>query len=131
MWLSHQTTYQPIVPGLIKQMGENAPASKDDSEDAGDNELATEPRYAKRCHLQRGFFPQNKFRVKDCFEERRPGEGGVTCILYSSGSFVIILYLSGSFVRILLCLSHVYCQACVAVPVRYLCPYLTVPLSPV
>ena len=53
MWLGHRTTFQQR---LIKQMGENAPASKDDSEDAGDNELATEPRYAKRCHLQRGFF---------------------------------------------------------------------------
>ena len=57
MWLGHQTTFQP---GLIKQMGENAPASKDDSEDAGDNEMATEQRYSERhterCRLQRRFF---------------------------------------------------------------------------
>ena len=115
-------------PGLIKQMGENAPASKDDSEDAGDNEMATEQRYAKRCRLQRGFFPQNKFGAEDCFEDRRPGEGGVTCILYSSGSFVIILYLSGSFVRILcVCLAWL---VLVALPARYSCTYLNMSLSP-
>ena len=124
MWLGHRTTFQP---GLIKQMGENAPASKDDSEDAGDNEMATEQRYAKRCRLQRGFFPQNKFRVKYCFKERRPGEGGVTCILYSSGSFVIILYLSGSFVRILcVCLAWL---VRVALPARYSCMYLNMSFS--
>ena len=50
LWLSHQKTYQPIKPGLIKQIGENAPVLKNVGEDAGDNEMAT--KQTKRYHLQ-------------------------------------------------------------------------------
>ena len=42
MWLSNQTSYEPIEPGLIKQMVENVPVLKNVGEDVGDNEMASE-----------------------------------------------------------------------------------------